>query len=300
MNLGRGKIGACVVMASLAAAIIGGWALSTDVTDQTITTYESVADISGYFDSSNKPIYIEYNPVDNYTGYYTSSSDPYFGGVTFTESARANTAPISQATTTIASGTKTISAATSTAATISYVTPAIQQGALTNPHYRTGAIYKVTSVLDYWSMTATANVFKLTSIQNYTALTPSASNIISADCNFYLVDSWNYWLQHDPSHAPSFHMASIEYLAQNPTSQYFRPCLSCIVDLDKQTAELYYDNQCTELCGIYALSSVYVFKDPGTTATSGDIQSSPSFTYKSYNRPDPVYMDTSRGVRMES
>lgn len=299
MNLGRGKIGACVVMVSLAAALIGGWAMSTDVTNNTITVYESVADISGYFDSSNEPIYIQYNPVVNYTGYYTSTSDPYFGGVSYTESQRPNNAPINQPITTISTGTKGIASTDSISAKILYYTPAIVSGQVATVYERTGTIHLISDVLSYWSMTTTANVFKLTSID--ANLTPT-NGYINADVTFFMVSSWNYWLTtSQPTHSPSFNMASQEYLSTYSGSvALYRPCLSAIIDLDKNTAELYFDNNCTDLCGIYSLTSTYIFKDPNTAPSSGQICSSPSFTYTSYNRPDPIYMDVSRGVRMES
>lgn len=291
MKLGRGRIGACVVMVSLFAAIIGGWALSTDVTDQTITTYESVADITGYFESSNLPTSIAYNPGENYTGYYTADSNPYFGGVDFTEFKRANNYPIKQPSTQIDSGTNW--AITSSD---SYIPGEASYFANNRTNY-IGAkwAYDLGGVIAALNLSSTADTLKLTSTENYTDLVESS--YITFNGALFISKSWASWSSSSDG-SRGFHMyfCSYEDKISDPTSLLYRMCLSASVDLKSSVVNLYYDNRCTELCGIYSLSDVVILKNPDTVTTPGAFNTSATVNYTSYGDPSPKYMEISRGV----
>lgn len=68
-----------------------GSLLNVSSHNETTTKYDYVSDISGLFDVSNEPQYIDYNPATNYTGYtnYTPSPDNPTG-INYTSSVLAN------------------------------------------------------------------------------------------------------------------------------------------------------------------------------------------------------------------
>lgn len=70
-----------MVGVAIAAAIVMTVALDVDQTTRDVTTYEYVTTTTGLFEYDKTPQYIDYDLSKNYTGYYTSASDPYWGGV---------------------------------------------------------------------------------------------------------------------------------------------------------------------------------------------------------------------------
>ncbi len=94
LNFSSGMLGVTVVVVALAFALLGSWALSTEVSEVDVVTYNPVTDITPLFGSDKAPDYIEYNPSTNYTGYYTEDSiigeTKYFDGVDYDASSRPN------------------------------------------------------------------------------------------------------------------------------------------------------------------------------------------------------------------
>lgn len=62
-------MGLCVVVLALIGSAMAGFLLNVDKVEKTTTGYNYVTDITGLFDISDDPQYIEYNPASNYTGY---------------------------------------------------------------------------------------------------------------------------------------------------------------------------------------------------------------------------------------
>lgn len=95
MRFSTGMMGVMVVGVALALAVLGAWALSTDVTERETTIYNELTEITPLFGSEPSPEYVSYTPILNYTGYYTDNSTRadthYFDGVDYDRSARANT-----------------------------------------------------------------------------------------------------------------------------------------------------------------------------------------------------------------
>lgn len=286
MKLGRGRIGACVVMVSLFAAIIGGWALSTDVSDTTVTTYESVADITGFFESSNLPTSIEYNPGDNYTGYTTTASAPFFGGVDYTESARANNYQILQPSTTVDHGyeVEVTSSGTQT------VTGNIYYGENGKRYTEVARSYALGDFIAALNLTSGVDRVDITSIQNYTTL--REWDYIAFEGVLFFSKSWAR--SNDSGYTMDW--CALGYKTANPTTTYHRFCLSASVDLTNNTVSLYYDNVCTELCGIYTLDDVMITKNAEFSILDGRMSTGTVVNYTSYDVPPPKYMEISRGV----
>ena len=84
MRFENGRLGAMILVLGIVFAVLGSYVLSLDVQEHEVTKYEYVTDLTGLFETTQAPTFIDYNPSENYTGYYTSASKPYFDGVEYT------------------------------------------------------------------------------------------------------------------------------------------------------------------------------------------------------------------------
>ena len=84
MRFNGGYLGACIIVLSILLGIAGGLMLNVNETSVSSTKYDYVTDITGLFDTSQEPQYIDYEPATNYTGYTntTAGADP--SGITYT------------------------------------------------------------------------------------------------------------------------------------------------------------------------------------------------------------------------
>lgn len=91
MKFKAGYLGLCLVVLALFGSAILGLVANVDKTEVTTTSYDYVTDITGLFDFSDTPQYIEYIPASNYTGYSnTVDNENYPTGLSFTVSQVAN------------------------------------------------------------------------------------------------------------------------------------------------------------------------------------------------------------------
>lgn len=72
MRFKSGMLGACIIVLSLLIGSAGSLLLNVDKTDEVTTAYNYVTDITGLFDVTNEPQYIDFNPASNYTGYQSA------------------------------------------------------------------------------------------------------------------------------------------------------------------------------------------------------------------------------------
>lgn len=96
-----------VVIIAIVGTILGGTALGADEVTRTSTDYSYVTDISGLFPYSDEPMYSEYNPASNLTGFYTGTNE-YTSGIDYTAATSLSNYPIKQQQT-VYSGSKTLS-----------------------------------------------------------------------------------------------------------------------------------------------------------------------------------------------
>ena len=78
MRFAKGYFGACVVVLAILGTAMGGFFLSLERTTETVESYNYITDVSGLFDYTNEPEYVEYNPSTNYVGYISGSADPQY------------------------------------------------------------------------------------------------------------------------------------------------------------------------------------------------------------------------------
>lgn len=86
-----GYLGVTIAVIALLGGVLLGSLLNVSSHNETTTKYDYVSDITGLFDVSNEPQYIDFNPATNYTGYTNSVNDPENPtGLSYTASGLAN------------------------------------------------------------------------------------------------------------------------------------------------------------------------------------------------------------------
>ena len=83
MQFKSGMLGVCIVVVALLGSVLGGFLLDVEKTNEPITNYNYVTDVTGLFNISEAPEHIEYNPASNYVGYGA-------GQVSYVESSSVN------------------------------------------------------------------------------------------------------------------------------------------------------------------------------------------------------------------
>ena len=102
MRFDNGMLGLCISVCAVMGMVMSGFILSVDEYDRTVIGYEYVTDVSGLFDYSDQPTFVEYNPSANWTGYYTSDEN-ITDGINYTgRTEPANSYPINQENTQLA------------------------------------------------------------------------------------------------------------------------------------------------------------------------------------------------------
>lgn len=93
MKFKAGYLGLAIVMLALFGSVLSGLIFNVNQVERSTTAYNYVTDITGLFDITDNPQYIEYNPATNYTG-YTNMQSEYLAqfptGISFIESSVAN------------------------------------------------------------------------------------------------------------------------------------------------------------------------------------------------------------------
>jgi len=299
-----------VVTVALAVAIIGAWALSTDIEETEVTSYNSIADISGLFEGTLAPEYIEYSPSTNYTGYFTDESivggTVYFDGVDFTESSRANQYRVKTMPTEIFNRDVALSDYTGTypfddedhSVTVAYV-----ENGVTRSHINSsGTVVSLSSYISAMESEITgANTFMLKSMAN---LEPSDFVFgEQSDVDWVLITTRSAW--HESGSAYRAVVGTAEYIASmgltpGGTAQDGRtlnlPFLSVSVDLDSNMATVYTDNDCQNAFGLYSVSDLILVYGGSASGRAyinfGDTASITASDVETF------YMDPSKGVNL--
>lgn len=91
MKFKAGMLGLCIVVLSLLIGVAGTVLLNVDKTPVNTTDYDYITDITGLFEASQEPQYLNFNPASNYTGYTNSVTSQYNPtGLVFTSTGSAN------------------------------------------------------------------------------------------------------------------------------------------------------------------------------------------------------------------
>ena len=86
-----GYLGACIIALAILGGIILGSLGNVSTHTESTTAYEYKTDITGLFDVTQDPQFIDFSPASNYTGYTNVSADDYNpGGVSYVHTNIAN------------------------------------------------------------------------------------------------------------------------------------------------------------------------------------------------------------------
>jgi len=313
MQFRNGMLGVAVIAVALAAALMGSWVMSMDLEEREVTKYNQLADVTPLFGSEPAPEYITYDPVSNYTGYFTEDTIidgvTYFGGVDFKESNRASNFRLNLAPEEFDSGTYDLSQIEEYDSDYRYVMYA-------DYNANDGFYLKRNNFADNSSGGHTISLadlvetlneghdydsFKFSSTDGLVFSNPYGVDVSVDWCVFSILSEWSKY--RDSYYYIDFASAAA---LQNPSPAYkdhvVAPKLSAVADLKLNQVILYYDNEFRDQAGIYTLDDVLITTAGGVhtvTVPAGYIAFGTTINYVVQNLPDPKYMDPSAGVELE-
>ena len=289
-------LGVCISVLAIMGMILSGFVLSVDQYDRTVTGYEYVTDISGLFDYSDQPTFIDYNPSANWTGFYTSDPD-ITDGINFTgRSEPANSYPINQENTQLAEKSMDLSQQDLPAANppgnlsgpydtvkISDDTTSPNTSDLTS-HIMWPRVATVASVLEKASGLGDYNVVRID-------LNGDVIGAPSSSWNVYSIPVGNLGHRADYCILPYSGAFNVSYLMVDAESNIVRGYTSANVQVFQSTTvqtTLSFNQASTET-GF-----------PQTDYLNGATQLGTEIGLTSYSTPTPIYMDISQGVSLSS
>lgn len=296
MRFENGMLGVCISVLAIMGMILSGFVLSVDQYDRTVTGYEYVTDISGLFDYSDQPTFIDYNPSANWTGFYTSDPD-ITDGINFTgRSEPANSYPINQENTQLEETSMDLSQQDLPAANppgnlsgpydtvkISDDTTSSNTGDLTS-HIGWPRVATVASVLEKATGLGDYNVVRID-------LNGDVIGAPSSSWNVYSIPVGNLGHRADYCILPYSGAFNVSYLMVDAESNIVRGYTSANVQVFQSTTTqttLSFNQASTET-GF-----------PQTDYLNGATQLGTEIGLTSYSTPTPIYMDISQGVSLSS
>lgn len=307
MQFRNGNLGVCLVVVAVVLTILGSYVLSMDVEEKTVTKYAGVSELTGLFDSEQAPAYINYNPSTNYTGYYTDTDTKYFDGVTATTTTQPNQYRLNLEPTNHSTGTTpTLSgsnwASENTSFSIYYMLDQPVNGFSYSQMACNGTNSYLTTVLNNLNLNPEINRIVLKSVDGEYALDgkPATGN---QSVNWIVFSSKDMWRGYNGTLNTQLFLHSQGYIDNArdnnmDTSTFRAPALSCIIDLTKNTATLYYDNDCQRLVNICNLDDVIV-SFGGSYGDGYRLKVGTTALYDYSTIANPEYMDIRDGVKLE-
>ena len=296
MRFESGMLGLCISMCAIMGMILSGFVLSVDEYDRTVTGYEYVTDVSGLFDYSDQPTFVDYNPSANWTGFYTSDQGTT-DGIDFTgRTEPANSYPINQENTQLAQTTMDLSQQDLPAANppgnlsgpydtvkISDDTTSPNTGDLT-AHIGWPRVATVASVLEKATGLGDYNVVRID-------LNGDVIGAPSSSWKVYSIPVGNLGHRADYCILPYSGAFNVSYLMVDAESNIVRGYTSANVQVFQSTTTqttLSFNQASTET-GF-----------PQTDYLNGATQLGTEIGLTSYSTPTPIYMDISQGVSLSS
>ena len=280
-------LGICISVCAVMGMVLSGFVLAVDEYDRTVVTYDYVTDVSGLFDYSDQPTFIDFNPSENWTGYYTTTPG-VFDGVEYTTTTdnRANNYPINLPPDETA-------ATVSLSSSWTQMTPPYEGGSEPRTwgivYAPTGNIYNMTASDDPESdYTMNPNVTSLSTVISH--ITPGDSDRIRIDLSSSTVvlsrqSDWTYQRLY-------FGVAPIS-THDTYTLNYTYTLSYVVVDLESSTVRAY----STEGTEVWAAQTEDVAVAYGGDSDNGQADVLPtSMAITLIEDPPTEYMDISAGV----
>ena len=291
MKFESGMLGFLLIVLAVGGGIAGTILLSGEPTEQEITKYNLVADVTGLFDTDQSPQYFDYDLAQNYTGYYTENTVIngviYWGGADFT-STRVNNYPVRLAPQTETSNTYRVSDYSGS------LTTSDPPGADTlNVYYITDGVPGM-DINDAQLKIMGAHSYTLSSlitalgVDSYHYIVIESPSDALKDLVFFTTPSTLY----QPDSILNYYNAEIiskEFSDQYPGYEQIIGCLSCKVNTVTQRADFYY--------GVSGSTQTFVtsvgLSDAVILTGSSD---NDTISVHAYDPETIEYMDISRGV----
>lgn len=90
MRFSGGMLGLCVTVLAVMGMVLSGFALAVQSHDETGTAWTYKTDITGLFDASQEPEYLDYSPAGNWTGFDSMGTAGSGANVIYTASTQAS------------------------------------------------------------------------------------------------------------------------------------------------------------------------------------------------------------------
>ena len=293
MRFASGMLGVCISVLAIVGMVLAGSVLSVSEYERTTTGYEYITDITGLFDTSQEPTYLDYNPARNWTGYYTDNVD-VTNGIDFSTSSSANSYPIGQEREQLSSESKDLSSMNLDAANPpgNSLGPAdtvkISDQVLPNS--------QDANVITWPRVALLSDIIAASNLGDYDTATITLGNVIAAP--------QTAWQLHKVRTNPS---GAIEVYADYyilPYSTY-----SAVERLEISAGDdvVGYDSSGNKVFQGNVTNTTISFAQ-GSTATGypqtisrGDVITlGTSLTIATYNEPSAIYLDPSEGVTLSA
>lgn len=296
MKFDGGYLGACIIVLSLLLGTAGCLLLNVNETPVSTTRYDYVTDITGLFNISDEPQYIDFNPATNYTGYLKrqlvpTPEDPT--GISYTSTPTANNYRIlTRAGDTMAGPSGTVDNSTSLAQASFTYTP------------RSGQVPNTDNVNN------TAVVGYLTGMKVSSVYSWVSSIFTLSDYSAIQMDI-TYPANHKPTEKGGFCTYVYDTTGDDPHTSIPASRYQAIrIDPSNMTCQFKYNNSWgSNSYSLYDCYIIYgdaiqheIYLQPGPAWASGDYSTSLSFSYTSQVTltDEYAYMVPSDGVRISS
>ena len=296
MKFDGGYLGACIIVLSLLLGTAGCLLLNVNETPVSTTRYDYVTDITGLFNISDEPQYIDFNPATNYTGYLKrqlvpTPEDPT--GISYTSTPTANNYRIlTRAGDTMAGPSGTVDNSTSLAQASFTYTP------------RSGQVPNTDNVNN------TAVVGYLTGMKVSSVYSWVSSIFTLSDYSAIQMDI-TYPANHKPTEKGGFCTYVYDTTGDDPHTSIPASRYQAIrIDPSNMTCQFKYNNSWgSNSYSLYDCYIIYgdaiqheIYLQPGPAWASGDYSTSLSFSYTSQvtTTNEYAYMVPSDGVRISS
>lgn len=286
----RGMLGCCIAVLSLMGTVLAGFALAVDETTTTGTEYQYVTDISGLFDHSDVPQFVEYNPAANWTGYYAAGSSPT-SGIDYTASARANSYPVQQEATKLTTTTLDLSGMDLPDADppgfpeyLGDIGPTI-----TNPDELGNSLQNSTNYITWAKVTLLSSILSSYTFDSYARLVIDLTGMIAGPSSAWAYTTVKYPTNHNTFYCLPYSWAdvrSLEVLADGT-----------VVYKDAAGGVVYRGNTTSTTISYYQEDRKFDSSVTVTTSYKGDVMTlGTNLKIEQWKDPKTVYMDISAGV----
>lgn len=291
-----GVLGVVVVMIAIIATLMGSWVMSLDVDEVSVTKYSPLTEITSQFDTEQTPLFTEYNPSTNYTGYYTDYSvigdTKYFSGVSYVKSYQPNNFKLTLPPDTVDNGNLDLSEISDTE---SYnLVIADYNGTEKLRSTVQGQAFTLADFISAFAIGNDVNFLEIRSIDNLSDYDSSQTGVVSMD--------WAVFGSVDDIEDGSITMRTDTINSDN--SQYYNAqlvSLSIEYDRTTQICNLYSNNDCTGFVRTLSADKVIVFfggvEPPSSVADVVIKLGTTAYTVQQYI-PGAEYMDPSKGVAL--